>query len=66
MDPLEILLEGLLGYFTPTFLAFTLVIGYLWFFIFYFGSKYWKSLEWPESFFLLIFHVFRGVYYHML
>lgn len=51
MDPLGILLEGLLKYFEPSFLAFALVVGYLWFFIFFFRTDQWNDLEWPERFF---------------
>ena len=45
------LLEGLLSYFEPSFLAFTLVMGYLWYFLFFFKTKHWDDLEWPERFF---------------
>jgi len=45
------LLEWLLSYFDPSFLAFTLVMGYLWFFLFFFRTKQWDYLEWPERFF---------------
>jgi len=51
MDPLGMILETLSGYFTPPFLIFTLVIGYLMFFLFFYRTEYWNSVEWAERFF---------------
>jgi hypothetical protein len=51
LDPLGVVLESLSNYFEPTFLAFTLVIGYLWFFLFFFKTKHWDDLGWGERFF---------------
>jgi len=39
------------SYFTPPFLAFALVIGYLMFFLFFYRTEYWNSVDWAERFF---------------
>lgn len=43
--------EELSKYFGTFFLGFTLVTGYIWFFIFFFKTKHWNDLEWVERFF---------------
>jgi hypothetical protein len=44
MDPLGTILEAFANYFTPTFLAVALVIGYLMFFLFFYKTEYWDSV----------------------
>ena len=51
MDWLGAIFEALVGYFGPAYLAFTLVMGYLWFFLFFFKTEHWDKLEWAERFF---------------
>jgi len=51
MDPLGMILEALANYFTPVFLASALIIGYLMFFLFFYGTDYWNSIDWSERFF---------------
>ena len=51
MDWLGAIFEALVGYFGPAYLAFTLVMGYLWFFLFFFKTEHWDRLEWAERFF---------------
>lgn len=51
MDPLGMIWEALVNYFTPPFLAFALVIGYLMFFLFFYRTEYWDSVDWAERFF---------------
>jgi hypothetical protein len=50
-DPLGTVLQGLLGAFTPEFLAFALIIGYFIFFLYFYGTKHWENLDWVERFF---------------
>jgi len=51
MDPFGIIIEWLLSYFSPFFLAFTITVGYLWFFLYFYRTKFWVDLEWAERFF---------------
>jgi uncharacterized membrane protein len=51
MDPLGTILEAFANYFTPPFLAIALVIGYLMFFLFFYKTEYWDSVDWMERFF---------------
>jgi len=39
------------SYLTPPLLTLALVIGYLMFFLFFYKTEYWKSVDWPERFF---------------
>jgi hypothetical protein len=50
-DPLGTIIQGLLSSFTPEFLAFALIIGYFIFFLYFYGTKHWESLDWSERFF---------------
>jgi hypothetical protein len=50
-DPLGTILQAFLGFFDPYFLAFALISGYLMFFLFFYGTKKWQTLDWVERFF---------------
>jgi hypothetical protein len=50
-DPLSMIWEGLVSYFTPPFLALALVIGYFMFFLFFYKTEHWGTLDWTERFF---------------
>jgi hypothetical protein len=61
-DPLGTIFQGLLGSFDPMFLAFALIIGYLTFFLFFYGTDKWKSIDWVERFFFgFLFGMFSGL-----
>jgi hypothetical protein len=51
MDPLGIILKVFTDYFTTPFVASALIIGYLMFFLFFYGTEYWNSIDWSERFF---------------
>lgn len=51
MDPLGTILGAFANYFTTPFLASALIIGYLIFFLFFYGTEYWNSVDWSERFF---------------
>jgi len=51
MDPLSMIWEAFVSYFTPPFLAVALVIGYLMFFLFFYKTEHWDSVDWTERFF---------------
>lgn len=51
MDPLNMIWEAFVSYFTPSFLAIALVIGYLMFFLFFYKTEYWDSVSSVERFF---------------
>ncbi len=51
MDPLGMIWEALVNYTTPLFLALSLIIGYLVFFLFFHRTEYWDSVDWAERFF---------------
>ena len=48
MEPLDSLWNALSSYFAVPFLAFAVVIGYLIFFIFYYRTSHWSTLDWAE------------------
>jgi hypothetical protein len=50
-DPLGMLWEAFVSYFTPPFLAAALVIGYAMFFLFFYKTEHWNGLDWTERFF---------------
>jgi hypothetical protein len=50
-EPLGMLWEAFLSYFTPPFLAAALVLGYVMFFLFFYKTEHWNSLDWTERFF---------------
>jgi hypothetical protein len=61
-DPLGTILQALLGSFDPVFLAFALITGYLTFFLFFYGTKKWKSIDWVERFFFgFLFGMFSSL-----
>jgi hypothetical protein len=63
-SPLDTILQGFLSSFDPTFLAFALLTGYLTFFLFFYGTKKWKSIDWVERFFFgFLFGMFSSMVY---
>jgi hypothetical protein len=51
MDPVSMVWDTLVTYFTTPFLASALVIGYLMFFLFFYKTEYWDSIDSLERFF---------------
>ncbi|MGD6851997.1 MAG: hypothetical protein ACQCN6_08065 [Candidatus Bathyarchaeia archaeon] len=50
-NPLGAVTQAFEGYFSPEYLAFMLIMGYFIFFLFFYNTDKWKTIDWTERFF---------------